>query len=65
MVKEPVFLTGELIQIGAVRRSAFELTEDRCADYQQCAEQAAAWNRCVIPRIRRLNFGRKICLNFL
>ena len=32
-----------------VKRSVLELTEERRADYQQCAEQTAAWNKYVIP----------------
>lgn len=32
-----------------VKRSVFELTEERRADYQHCIELTAAWNKYVIP----------------
>lgn len=53
MVKDPVFLTGEIIQIGAikvvVKRLVYALTDELRTDYQQCMEQAAAWSKYVIP----------------
>ena len=53
IVKDPVFLTGEIIQIGAikvvVKRLVYALTDELRTDYQQCMEQAAAWSKYVIP----------------
>lgn len=53
MVKDPVFLTGEIFQIGAikvvVKRLVYALTDELRTDYQQCMEQAAAWSKYVIP----------------
>ena len=58
MVKDPVFLTGEIISLKfrpiaenkvVVKRLVYALTDELRTDYQQCMEQAAAWSKYVIP----------------